>query len=87
MDSEYFNMKVDGFDKVNWDKSPTQSVSSTSELSLLGANASTIGSSSNLDLAYNVDATGEVFTRNTVSLFNTTLEVPKVLGEDAVLGV
>jgi hypothetical protein len=35
----------------------------------------------------NVDATGEVFTRNTVSLFNTTLEVPKVFGEAAVLGV
>jgi hypothetical protein len=33
------------------------------------------------------DATGEVFTRNTVSLFNTTLVVPKVLGEAAVLGV
>ncbi len=58
MDSEYFNMKVDGFDKVNWDKSPTQSVSSTSELSLLGASASTISSGSNLDLAYNVDAAG-----------------------------
>ena len=58
MDSEYFNMKVDGFDKVNWDKSPTQSVSSTSELSLLGANASTISSGSNLDLAYNVNADG-----------------------------
>ena len=58
MDSEYFNMKVDGFDKVNWDKSPTQSVSSTSELSLLGANASTISSGSNLDLAYNVNAAG-----------------------------
>ena len=35
----------------------------------------------------NVDATGEVFTRNTDSLFNVTLVVPKVLGDDAVLGV
>jgi len=33
------------------------------------------------------DASGDVLTRSTVSLFNTTLEVPKVLGEDAVLGV
>ena len=35
----------------------------------------------------NVDATGEVFTRNTDSLFNVTLEVPRVFGDDAVLGV
>ena len=34
-----------------------------------------------------VDATGEVFTRNTDSLFNVTLVVPKVFGDDAVLGV
>jgi hypothetical protein len=35
----------------------------------------------------NVDATGEVFTRNTDSLFSVTLVVPKVLGDDEVLGV
>ena len=35
----------------------------------------------------NVEATGVVFTRNTVSLFNVTLVVPKVFGDDAVLGV
>ena len=34
-----------------------------------------------------VEATGVVFTRNTVSLFNVTLVVPKVFGDDAVLGV
>jgi hypothetical protein len=34
-----------------------------------------------------VEATGDVFTRNTVSLFKVTLVVPKVFGEDAVLGV
>ena len=34
-----------------------------------------------------VDANGAVFTRNTVSLFNVTLVVPKVLGEAELLGV
>jgi hypothetical protein len=34
-----------------------------------------------------VEATGVVFTRNTVSVFNVTLVVPKVFGDDAVLGV
>ncbi len=34
-----------------------------------------------------VEATGAVFTRNTVSLFNVTLVVPNVLGDAAVLGV
>ena len=33
------------------------------------------------------DATGAVFTRNTVSLFNSTLVVPNVLGEDELLGL
>jgi len=35
----------------------------------------------------NVEATGVVFTRNTVSLFKVTLAVPNVFGDDAVLGV
>ena len=34
-----------------------------------------------------VEATGAVFTRNTVSLFKVTLVVPNVLGDAAVLGV
>jgi hypothetical protein len=34
-----------------------------------------------------VEATGVVFTRNTVSLFKVTLVVPNVLGDAAVLGV
>ena len=34
-----------------------------------------------------VEATGVVFTRNTDSLFSVTLVVPRVFGDDAVLGV
>ena len=33
------------------------------------------------------EATGAVFTRNTVSLFKVTLVVPNVLGDEAELGV
>ena len=33
------------------------------------------------------EATGAVFTRNTVSLFNSTLVVPNVLGDDELLGL
>ena len=34
-----------------------------------------------------VDATGDVFTRNTESLLSVTLVVPNVFGDDEVLGV
>ncbi len=34
-----------------------------------------------------VEATGDVLTRNTDSLFSVTLVVPKVLGDDDVPGV
>jgi len=34
-----------------------------------------------------VEATGEVFTRNTESLLSVTLVVPNVFGDDAELGV
>ena len=78
MDSEYFNMKLDGFDKVNWDKSPTQSVSSTSELSLLGTSGSTITSASALDLVYNVDASGGAVATSVsdgTSAFNSSVDI------------
>ena len=39
------------------------------------------------DMLAKVEATGAVFTRNTVSLFKVTLVVPNVLGDAAVLGV
>jgi hypothetical protein len=61
-------------------------VSGTAEPALLGAVLKLIEVLAEAALV-KVDATGEVFTRNTVSLFNTTLVVPKVLGEAAVLGV
>jgi hypothetical protein len=60
--------------------------SDTGKSALLGADLKLIEVLAEAALD-NVDATGEVFTRNTVSLFNTTLVVPKVLGEAAVLGV
>ena len=71
-------MKLDGFDKVNWDKSPTQSVSSTSELSLLGTSGSTITSASALDLVYNVDASGGAVATSVsdgTSAFNSSVDI------------
>ena len=71
-------MKLDGFEKVNWDKSPTQAVSSTSELSLLGTSGSTISSGSALDLVYNVDASGGATATSVsdgTSAFNSSVDI------------
>jgi len=99
MDSAYFNMQLDGFEKVNWDKSPTQAVSSTSELSLLGVSSSTLSSGGALDLSYLVDATGGAQASSVgdgTSAFNSsvaigtkksTFDAAAALGFDTMLDV
>jgi hypothetical protein len=61
-------------------------VTVTAEPALLGAAVKETVVAADEALA-NVEASGDVFTRNTDSLFSVTLVVPKVFGEDAVLGV
>ena len=61
-------------------------VTVTAEPALLGAAVKETVVRADEALA-KVEATGVVFTRKTVSLFNVTLVVPKVFGDDAVLGV
>ena len=61
-------------------------VTVTAEPALLGAAVKETVVKAEAALA-KVEATGDVFTRNTVSLFNVTLVVPNVLGDAAVLGV